>query len=568
MTIAKFTSILNTFSSLIIILLISLFYIACYHFGYNFFYQDDYHLLRYVTLTQDNSLGISEKLKALWDLHNEHRIVFPRLLVLADFYIQRHIDWQVLNTVAALYYFGIFIFLYLIIKKIALPIWYAVPIALLIFQPSSHENFYWTISILQQVGNIFWAMFLFYSLIYFRPKYFWISIIIAIILTFTHGNGLFALGVAGILLFIQKRHKELLIWMLLILLISITYFWGYHTAQNSNITGSLSKPIQLMSCFGSFWGNFIKDLIRNSHKIKIAILGGIFIFSSLAILNFKFLYHIFLNHTNLKISKEKLFVFGVFAFFLITSALVALSRSWSSIEAGFQNRYLHNSVITFTLLYISILSLKSKKITKITGIIFLVLGMVYNIFSWYSSFEFIKLHKKIQESDAINYQLNGITTVNEKSFNRNISSMLKQSFDSGVSIFPESLLTKTIKNLDKIKTNTTLNLPIDIQKDSLLIFDINNSSYSRIYHLQNYTLPIKAEVFLVFKSNKNIFVWATSHRRNSKKNFLATGKFFTDGFFSTVKTDAMPDNEYAIGILQKNNNQFIYYPTKYKISNQ
>jgi hypothetical protein len=355
----------------------------------------------------------------------------------------------------------------------------------------------------------------------------------------------------------------------LILIISVAYFYGYSTAQNSNITGSLSNPLQLIGCFGGFWGNFIKDLLRNSlYKINIAILGGISIFSFLTFLNLRFITHVFLNRKNSNISKEKLFTFAVFSFFTITSALVALSRSWSSIEAGFQNRYLHNSVITLILLYLSILLLKSKKITQLTGIIFLFLGLIYSIFSWYSNFEFILMHKYIQESDATNYKLNGVTIVNEKSFNRNISPVLKQSFDNGISIFPESLLTKVVNNLDKINSKTSLNFPLEIQKDSSLTFDIHNSSYSRIYHIQNYTLPIKGNVYLVFKSDKNVFVWATSHRRISKKKLLTSGKFFTDGFFTTVKTDAMPDNEYKIGVLQKNNNQFIYYPTKYKISNQ
>lgn len=571
MTHTKLNSFLNSLSGITIILLIGLFYTTCYHFAYNFFFEDDFHLLRYVTLTQDSSLPISEKLKALWNLHNEHRIVFPRLIVLIDYYIQGNIDWKLLNTVAALYYFGIFVFFFKIIKKINLPIWYAVPVAFFIFQPSSQQNFYWTISILQQVGNIFWSMLLFYSIVYFPPKYFWTSIIFALILTFTHGNGLFALGVVGMLLFIQKRYKELIIWCLLILLIAVAYFWGYYTAQSSNILGSLSKPLQLIGCFGGFWGSFVREFLKSNLGVFIAISAGLIIFSLLLFLNIFFLWSIFFKKKmadiSATISKEKLFILAVFAFFTITSGLVALSRSWSSIEAGFQNRYLHNSVITLMLLYLSILVIKSKSLTKFTGLTFLVLGIFYSIFSWYTKLEVLSFQKDIQEADAINYQLNGISLVNDKSFNANISDVLKQSFDDGVSIFPESSLTTAVKNLDNLTSQKEENITIKIQQDSSETFSIAGSNYRRIYHLQNLTLPLNGNVFLVFKSDKNIFVWATTHLKNSKKSLLKTGQYFNNGFYTTIMTDAMPNNDYTIGILQKNNNHFIYYPTKYKIQN-
>ena len=122
-------SVLNKFSVLAILLVIFIFYFACYHFSYNFFYQDDFHLLRFVTIFQDSSIPFQQKINALYDQHNEHRIIFPRLFVLIDYYIQGHLDWKILNTISALYYLGIFTFFALIIKKINLSNWYVVPVA-------------------------------------------------------------------------------------------------------------------------------------------------------------------------------------------------------------------------------------------------------------------------------------------------------------------------------------------------------------------------------------------------------------------------------------------------------
>jgi len=565
-------SFLNKFSIFAIFIIISIFYIVCYKFSYNFFYQDDFHLLRFVTIFENESINIQAKLKELYNQHNEHRIIFPKLFTLMDYYLQGHLDWQLMNLVSAFYYLGIFTIFGLIIKKMKLGYWYILPVAFLIFQPFSYENYYWTISILQQVGNLFWAMFLFYSLIYFQPKNFWISLLLIIVLTFTHGNGLFAFGVGGFLLFLQKRYQQLIIWSLLMGTVCAFYFRDYHTAQNSNILESLSDPIRLVGCFGGFWGGFIYELFKLKKPITLTIGGGLFIFLILAIINLNLVFRIFFKHSKIKFQKyfpcENLFLLACFLYLSITASLVALSRSWTSIEAGYQNRYLHNSVIALVLLYVTILHYDSQNLRKKLGLIMFVLGLSFNIFSWYSNYEILSFQREFQEADAVNYQNNKISILNEKTFNQNMASILKQSFDKKISVFPKSDLQKAIMHLDKITVNKSVLHPILIEKDSLLSSNINNSHYSTIYYFNNFSLKYAGDVYIVLKSPLNTFINATNHRRNSKVNFLKSGQFFFDGFMTTIPTDAMPKNKYQVGILQKVKNQFFYLPTSYEIMTQ
>lgn len=563
------SSFLNKFSIFAIFIIISVFYIVCYKFSYNFFYQDDFHLLRFVTIFEDDSINFQEKLNALYNQHNEHRIIFPRLIVLLDYYVQGHLDWKVLNVISALYYLGIFAFFAIIIKKINLAYWYILPLALFIFQPSAYQNYYWTISILQQVGNLFWAMFLFYSLIYFKPKNFWVSLLLIIILTFTHGNGLFAFGVGGLLLFLQKRYRQLIIWIVLMGIVAVFYFHGYFTAQNSNIAGSLSDPIRLIGCFGGFWGGFIYDLSKNKHQVIITIWGGLLIFLLLAMINLNLILTSFFKSFQTKFQKyfpkENLFLFACFLYLSITAVLVALSRSWTSIEAGYQNRYLHNSVIALVLLYVTILHYKSQNLKKAVGLLMLFGGLLFNISSWYSNYELLCLQRESQEADAVNYQNNKISIGNDKLFNQNIATILKQSYDKKISIFPKTDLQNALNNLDKITVEKPVLHSIAIQKDSLLEFNIANSHYSTIYYLTNFSLPYTGDVYIILKSPQNTFISATNHRRNSKINLLKTGQFFIDGFMTTIPTDAMPKNDYQVGILQNVKDHFIYLPTRYKI---
>jgi hypothetical protein len=559
----------NLIPSCAIFLIIALFYMICFHFSYNFFYQDDYHLLHFVTVFQENSITFSEKFHALFDLHNEHRIVFPRLFVLLDYYIQGQLDWRVLNAVAALYYLGIFSFFVIIIRKQNFNLWYCLPVALFIFQPASFENYYWTISILQQVGNVFWAMFLFYSIIYFSPNKFWISVIIGTVLTFTHGNGLFGLAIAALILLIQKRYLHLTLWIGFMILISTFYFWNYRTGQNSNPIGSLSNPTRLIACFGGFFGCFSRNFFKIDYGIKGAISVGLIQFSILVLFTFKgVIFHLKTKKIEFRAyfpQNESHFLLAVFAYFFITACLVALSRAWSSIEAGLQNRYLHNSVFIVVLLYVTILTKSPINVRKYLAVSFIILGMGFYTFSWYSNVSIITFQRKLQESDCSNYKRNGLTMVNDSSINQNIKRTLTKSFQDGVSVFPENMLDNEIQNLDKLPKLIYPKLAIEITKDSSFTQDIVRSSYRELYQFVNLNLPAESEHYLIFKSPKNTFVYPTHKRKNAKRNLLLTGNFYINGFYTTVLTDAMPQGEYQIGILQKNKLKTAYIPTQYKI---
>ena len=555
--------------SLIITVLIAIFYFVCIHFSYNFFYQDDYHLLHFVTITEDNSVSFQGKIKTLWGLHNEHRIIFPRLITLLDYYFQGHLDWAVLNVISALYYWGIFYFFFKIIQKSGLNNWYVLPVALLIFQPAAYENYYWTISILQQVGNLFWAMFLFYSLVYYNPSKFWISLLLVFMLTFTHGNGLFAFGVGGILLFLQKRYKNLGIWIALMVFIATIYFYGYYTAQNSNIAGSLSNPKRLIGCFGGFWGVFLKDILHTTNR---AILAGLGIFTMLLIINvrifFSFLFPKFALKTKLHFPQENLFLLACFLYLFITASLVALSRSWSSMGAAFQNRYLHNSVIAFVLLYTTLLLFQSVYARRIVFSLGIIFSIIYYSFSWYSNYELLVIQRQNQEADAVNYALNGVTAVNDKYFGANIKTILDKSFTDGISVLPKTPLIEVVRNLDKYASDIKTDFPIEIERDSVLSFNISNAHYRPLFHFINLNYTVSSKIYLVLKSDKNTFIFATNHRRNRKLVFLKTTHFFTHGFYTSVTTDAMPNGEYAVGILSQDGEKYFrYHPTPYKIQN-
>lgn len=79
------------------LLLFVLFTLFLQQYCYNFFFADDYHLLRYVTDSQQAS-SFKEQFSLLFDLHNEHRIIFPRLFTLLTYQIEGFINWKTFNV--------------------------------------------------------------------------------------------------------------------------------------------------------------------------------------------------------------------------------------------------------------------------------------------------------------------------------------------------------------------------------------------------------------------------------------------------------------------------------------
>lgn len=562
-------TITNSASYAAIVLIICFYYFICYQYSFNFFFQDDYHLLSFVTSANSAQISFTDKLKAIWSLHNEHRIVFPRLFVLLGNFFQGHLDWKVLNTIATSYYFGIFLLFTKFLKQLKLSVWYAVPIAFLIFQPSCTENYLWTISTLQQVGNIFWAMLLFYSICFFPRKYFWISLILVIILTFTHGNGLFCFPVVALLLIFQKRFQALIVWVVFMTFVAICYFWGYQNGQNSNLAGSLSDPVRLILCFGGFWGSFLSVASHSVTTFRLASIFGLLVFLILAFFSVRTIYKNlcelfqknFKNQLEENPDKKNFFVLALFLFFSITALLVALSRSWSGLESSFANRYLHNSYLIFALLYCTLLCFLPK-LRSIIGYVFLLIGLVFNLFAWYQNFEKVIFQKHLNQSEAYNYQHNKITIENVASFNRNIDSTLAESFKKGVSIFSENYLNQPISMIESTNSELLASYNVEISKDSSILLDNLKTIYLPKVFIRNTQLPYQGQVFILFKSSNKTYIYPVYHQKSGRRKFLQMNPYFTNGFQTSVLLDSFEKNIYKIGILQKINNQIVCHFTK------
>lgn len=538
------------------LLLFILFIIFLQQYCYNFFFADDYHLLRYVTDSQKAN-GFKEQVSLLFDLHNEHRIIFPRLFTLLTYQIEGFINWKTFNLLSLCYYFGICWIFNLFFERLKISAWYFLPIPLLLFNPIAHENIYWTISVLQQVGNLFWAMLLFWLITNPNKKYFYTSFLVGFILTFTHGNGLFGLLIAGLILFLSGRLKDLFKWAVFTVALFSIYFYQYKSGQNSNLSQSLQHIDMLLRCLFTFWGS-IAWQFTNRYVVSniIASCAGIMIVLPLIfILGRYLLFKVLKPKTNT--DDRNLFLVACFGYLLITSALVALSRAWIGSAAGLDNRYAHNSLWAIALLYLTLLLNIPKSFHRTLGVLGLMLAFIINLFGWYTSTLKLKYQFDNQRAEAFNYQMNKIVLKESPMFNNNIAKTLALSYKEGISQYTDFDLA-ALQSLQSpnIKIEKDSTLLLKVFPTTTTIQDAKKPSILVSYLIEAQSFPYNSDTFLMLHSEKTSYLVPVEHKHSSKTDLLLRGKYFGNGFFSTFITGNLPHGKYQYAIVQKNDKTY------------
>lgn len=182
----------------------------------------DDHALKAFILFWEESGSLWQNLKKLFSQHNEHRIVFTRLVTFFIYIFKGTIDYKSMMIVGNLTLLGTYFVWFKStiglsdIRTILLAIG-----SLLLFTFGLYENFYWGMASLQNFGVIFFA-FLSFFLFSFqkvslpakeptRDIYFILALFFAFTAVFTSGNGLIVPIIGMLILLFQQRFRHLAI---------------------------------------------------------------------------------------------------------------------------------------------------------------------------------------------------------------------------------------------------------------------------------------------------------------------------------------------------------------------
>jgi hypothetical protein len=223
------------------------------HFGVNVPFADDWALVPYLTLARDHQLTVT----ALFAQHNEERILFPRLAMLA---IATATGWNVTGEMLAyvlclalicLLFFSVYVREVGITPRSLLLV---APVSFLVFSLRQSENLLWGWEVVWGVLALFAVLALYLLQIHGRP---WLAFVLAafsgIVASYSGLIGLliWPVGALEILLVSRVgsqsarwRWLSLALWLAVGAIAAVSYVRGYvKPAQTPNPLAPLDDPL-------------------------------------------------------------------------------------------------------------------------------------------------------------------------------------------------------------------------------------------------------------------------------------------------------------------------------------
>lgn len=358
--------------SLFIAIPVCLFAIVWNYYAVNVPKWDD-HALRNFLYLFDQEKTLSGKLYQLFRQHNEHRIVYDRIVAFLDFQLTGKLNYRHLMAIGNLSLVGLLAVFIGPLRRVNRPLIYAVPVALLLFNLSHWENMFWGMAALQNFSVVLWVILSIYWLTYTNQL--GLAIVSALLATLTSGNGLLIWPIGFMLLLLQtgrplvsnasKTRFPLLIWLISATLVLVLYFVGYEKpAGNPPSRGTL---LELGQGWLAFLGAFAEALPTPSPLRTSTYLGGLIALLTVGLVVWEVLVNriaigatvrqLINSKTSSRMNKaaipaSTLFFWGCVAFLVGTAAVVAWSRTGFGIDLLLTSRYKIYALTLLATLYV------------------------------------------------------------------------------------------------------------------------------------------------------------------------------------------------------------------------
>lgn len=331
----------------------------------------DDHVLRYFLFQLDEENSFSGKVHQFIKQHNEHRIVYDRLIAWLDYHLTGKLNFVHLMFMGNLSLLGVLaVFGLVLSRSVSLPgsafnrtamdwrtgLVYLPPVAFLLLNLSQWENMFWGMAALQNFTVMLWVFSAIYVLAY-TPRI-GLALVLAFAATLTSGNGLLVWPVGVGMLVLQgitsvdSKRKTLIYWSGGAILSFILYFWNYvKPPGNPPLKSSL---FQVLEGWLAFNGSAAEAVPVGGVVVvdKCILLGGIcLLLVLLSCLN------ILRNYLSQKcLSPLDCFFLGAVAFLVGTSIVVAWTRTGFGVSTLITSRYKLYSLLLMAVLYTYIIS--------------------------------------------------------------------------------------------------------------------------------------------------------------------------------------------------------------------
>lgn len=379
-------------------------------YALNLPYWDDYLVQDHLLLLKHSS-G-SQKLAHLFDQHWEHRIVWTRLIFAAFTKLNGSLNYYGLTLIGVSGLLGVLGLLFAVFKRVNLPLLYFVPIPFWLFTLQSHENLIWAMASVQNFWILVFALGSFYALANYNTRTRWLALSLAVLATFTSGNGALVL-IAGLLVLAYLRQwRFAVLWGFTTLLALGGYF--FHYQRISFFPSPFKYPfIDWVKAFFVFLGAFGdpypysgSGAIGYENPLGIIILlGAVVVGLALYFLQTQFWPGLTRQPS---LGVNQIFFLGCILFLFATAAITVYSRvGFAGPAYLLQGRYKIYAALTLSVVYLMGLSVwRQHPYRPAIALLVGLLTIGQSLFSDYLCLEGIINQNRRTVAEYFNYLVN------------------------------------------------------------------------------------------------------------------------------------------------------------------
>jgi hypothetical protein len=504
--------------------------------------------------------NFDERVWLLFKPNNEHRIVYAKLMNLLHYAITGTLNMRTLTILSNITLFGMLWIFWRVIKEQKLPVYYFLPVPLLLLHPQYYLTSLWTITGFQYQPVVFFGLLGVY-LLSKNTNWTFLGAAFAVFFdSFTMSNGLFYWMVGIVILALQGRYKMLGIWILFTLATFKLYFYKFDTqANDQGFQYFFQHPHESFFGFfthlgGSLDFQTLSPIVIRSIVPTIAgfILIGIsiwWIFKGVFPLKSKFSIPDFWAKLQARFNEKpsNYIILGCFLFLIINAVVIAILRPRFGYFVMIVGNY---KIYPATFMVVAYLMLLTGSITvqssKIIFKILLVGSIIFNLVSYIKFLPEVHERRKDLLVRAFNQEHNqiGFGPYVGSDFDRYVQTALGRLVPEGIYQFPTNTVFKASEK--EILSNFADNQMIKVN-----ILDINHEIF-----IENPDLPFgfgrNDGAYLILKSAQKTYL---IYEKRSLENFK------NNGFSIKVPEKYLLPDTYQIGVFWVKRNERKIYKT-------
>lgn len=503
-----------------------------YLFAYNSPEADDYFAIFGFLDSFFAAKTLSEKFTISLGLIGEHRIVFSRLLYLAATWAEGEANLRTFIWLGNLVYLAILPLLYAVFRPSPQKTLYFLPVLFFVLQQQYAEITFSAVCSTQH--NVVFCFALLTLYILHRPgkASFLGAALLALLTTFTNGNGFIVLPAGlGLLLFTQQWQRAAA-WLLPSAIIVFLYFFNYQArGGDSGLAFLLANPAVVLGFALKFIGSAV-HVSRWGYGLSVGF--G-------AILTVYFIYLVLSGY-----ARKNPVMFGFLLFVALTTVATALGRA----SMGYAYRYNIYSAFFLVIAYVSLVDIFGQKTQQVfrPAIVF---GVVFWAFSYFDYTDFILTIRREKTANVYNLSQNGFGLMDRYYSGNYINSGLHFGHKgllvlAGAGLYHFSEPDLALLRAALAGQPPTSQVPLLTATVVEGRLDVASTDQFR---------PTE-EAWVTLRQAGRVYVLTAAHRKNHLVDFLRTGQYVGPTVKSMLHPGSLPPGSYQLGLLVREGTGF------------